>query len=55
MYLAEIHKRPVASPRQRTPAHVPDSGAGLIVLSVVILLLAILRKKLGWFPRRREW
>jgi hypothetical protein len=27
----------------------------LIVLSVVILLLAILRKKLGLFKRRHNW
>jgi|HubBroStandDraft_6_1064221.scaffolds.fasta_scaffold10805_4 hypothetical protein len=55
MYIAEIHRRPIASPRPRTPAHVPDSGSGLIVLSFVILLLAIIRKKFGWFQRHREW
>ncbi len=45
--------RPIARPRPRV--QVPDSGAGLIVLSVVILLLAIIRKKLGLFKRRRSW
>ena len=45
--------KPVARPRPR--AHVPDSDTGLIILSVVILLLAIIRKKLGLFKRHHPW
>jgi len=55
MYLAEVRMRPTTHPRPKTPTHVPDSGSGLIVLSCVILLLAIIRKKFGWFQRSGGW
>jgi len=55
MHFIEVHRKPVPTPRPRTPSHVPDSGSGLIVLSCVILLLAVIRKKLGWFPSRPGW
>jgi len=47
--------RPVASPRRSVPTHMPDSGNGLILISVVILLVAVIWKKLGFSRRRPDW
>ncbi len=55
MYVAGIPMKPVASPRPKTPSHVPDSGSGFIVMSVVILLLAVIGKKLGFLKGRPDW
>jgi hypothetical protein len=55
MYFVLEPMRPVASPRRSVPAHVPDSGSGLILISVVILLMAVIWKKLGFSRSRPDW
>lgn len=43
-----ISMRPLAPHKPVVPMHVPDAGSGLVVMSGILLVMAILWKKLGW-------
>jgi hypothetical protein len=43
-----IPMKPSAPLKPAVPMHVPDAGSGLVVMSGILLVMAILWKKLGW-------
>ena len=52
MFVPGIPLLPIKQPRPpQPPAHVPDAGGGLILMSIVVLLAAIVWKKLGFSKR----
>jgi hypothetical protein len=54
MYLSMIPMRPIGRPRPKIPLHLPDAGSGLILTSIVVLLMAGIGKKFGFFHRRER-